>query len=90
MIPLDWSRRHGGFGSAQDGVRAADRQLEGENPRVGWAEHQASADQKGNLFGFSLTSPLYWRRVSAACVYASLLQPVGPDRTRWTQTHDGI
>ena len=90
MTPLDWSCQDGGFGSTRDGVRTADRQLEGENLRIGWAEHQASADPNSNIFGFSLTSPLYWRRVLAACVYASLLQPVGPDHTRWTQTRDGF
>ena len=49
VIPLDWSRRDKGFGSARNGVRAADRELDGENPRVGWAVHQASVDANRDI-----------------------------------------
>ena len=44
-VPIDSFRRDGGVSDTQDGFRSADRQIEHENARVGWAEHQTSAGQ---------------------------------------------
>ena len=49
---------------------AADRQLEDENPRVGWTEQQASADPKRDISCLFSECSIYWRRVSTARVYA--------------------
>ena len=90
VIPLDWSRRDKGFGSARDGVRAANRPLEGENPRVGWAENQASADTNRGISCLHSVCSNDWRRGLAARAYVSLIRPTGPNRTGWIQISDAI
>ena len=79
-VPIDRSHRDGGFGGTRDGLHAANRQLEHEDARVGWAEHQASAGQKCDISCLFSVGFIYGRRVSAARVYASLIRPVGPNQ----------
>ena len=78
------------FENTRDGLCTADRQLEDGNLRVSWAEHQTSAGPKRDISCLFSVCSIYWRRVSAARVYGSLIRPVGPNRTGWTQTHMAI
>ena len=81
---MDRSRQHGGIGSTRNGLSAADRRIDGENPRVDWAEHQTSSDPKRDISCLFSPCSSYWHRAMAACIYDSLIRPVGPNRTEWT------
>ena len=83
-VPIDRSHRDGGFGGTRDGLLAH------ENPRVGWAEHQASAGQKRDISCLFSVGCIYWRCASAARLCGSLIRPVGPNRTGWTRSSDAV
>ena len=71
-------------------LSAADRRIDRENPRVAWAEHQTTSDPKRDISCFFSSCFIYWNRVMPACVYDSLIPPVGPNRTEWTWTSDSV
>ena len=89
-VTIERSCQDRSFGGTQDSLRAADRQLEHENARVGWAEHQASASPKHDISCLFYVGFIYWLCNLATRVYGSLIRPVGPNLCGWTQISDAI